>query len=103
MIDDFAHALQFFIEFAAPHGLVFFPPVMRKQVRADISGERGSSYEHPGLHHQLSQTDTAQKGRFTALVGAGNNHELFMLSTEIVSYDFRPVAPSQTDIIYFSE
>src|SRR5258708_37196838 len=99
MIAVFALALHFFIDFAAPHGLVFFPPVMRKQVRADISGERGSSYEHPGLHHQLSQTDTAQKGRFTALVGAGNNHELFMLSTEIVSYAFRPNAQSQPEII----
>jgi hypothetical protein len=67
---------------------VFFSFVVREQSGADIGAERLGGDEHAALHHQLRQSDAAQENGFAALIGAGDDREVFSVGIHIIAYDF---------------
>ena len=88
VVDDLAHPAQFFVEFSALHGGIFFPPVVGENPFADVGAEGLSRHKHAALHHKLSHTDASQKCRFSALVRAGDDREVLIVGIDLIADNF---------------
>src|SRR6266545_4492330 len=85
MVDDCAHAAELLIELSAFHADIFFSLVMREQAIAETGTEGVCWNEHPTLHHQLRQADTAKEGRFAPRVGTCDDHNVLRVSIRVVA------------------
>ena len=81
---DGAHPVQFLVQLPLLHRGVFLALEVREDPGADAGGERLRRHEHPGLHHQLRQSDAAQERRLAALVRAGDHDQLLAVRVHVV-------------------
>jgi len=55
------------------------------------------------LHHDLGQAQASQKGRFAALVGPGDDYQIFIVRVGIVPHDFLVHGERQARVAQFPE
>jgi hypothetical protein len=99
MVHDLAHSFQFFIELAALHRRIFLTLVMREETVAHAGPERRRRHEHPALHHELSQPDTAQERRLPSLVRTGDDDEQLVVAIHIVADDLPLPGERQAHVV----
>jgi hypothetical protein len=101
-IGDVVHAAELLVELAALHRGVLLALEVGEEAVHDAGLELRGRGKHAALRHQLSEPQASEKGRLAALIGAGDDDQIFVVRLDVVADDSPVHVQGETDVIKIS-